>query len=237
MKKATVPPHLAPLLEQMSRDMAVPVEGLVNQAIFNWARLHGYAEPISAGDATELKPNASIASPSPDSHFAAAGPVPELNLKPASEARPRAAQVAEPVTARVEVTPEPPPEARPTQASGLDWQVTAGGGSFGAADIADVTSPSVKRLRRVVLFINERETFINADRFVIGRDVSCNLTVDAPRISRQHAVIHCGPDVVELEDLNSSNGTWMNEDRVSRVELQDGDEFFLGDVAVRIEFR
>lgn len=29
-------------LEQMSADTTVPVEGLVNQAIFNWAKLHGY---------------------------------------------------------------------------------------------------------------------------------------------------------------------------------------------------
>ena len=37
MKKVTVPSHLAPLLEQMGCDMAVPVEGLGNQAVFNWA--------------------------------------------------------------------------------------------------------------------------------------------------------------------------------------------------------
>jgi pSer/pThr/pTyr-binding forkhead associated (FHA) protein len=122
-------------------------------------------------------------------------------------------------------------------ASGLDWQVTAGGGTFSAADMADMTSPSIKRMRRVVLVISERETVVNADRFVIGRDVSCNLTVEAPRISRQHAALVSTPDTVELEDLNSSNGTWMNGERVSRVELQSGDEFFLGDVPVRVEFR
>lgn len=35
---------LQQVLEQMSADMGVPVEGLVNQAIFNWAKLHGYEE-------------------------------------------------------------------------------------------------------------------------------------------------------------------------------------------------
>jgi hypothetical protein len=217
MLKVTLPPQLAPLLEQMSRDMAVPVEGLVNQAVFNWARLHGYVEPSGASN------TATAATPAP-SHLAAAGPVPDLNLT-----RP------EPPTGRVLAVEEP--DARPTMSSGLDWQVTAGGGSFGAADMADMTSPSIKRMRRVVLVIAERETVINADRFIIGRDVSCNLTVEAPRISRQHAAIVTTPDVVELEDLNSSNGTWMNGERVSRVELQSGDEFFLGDVPVRVEFQ
>lgn len=228
MKTVTVPAHLAPLLEQMSHDMAVPVEGLVNQAIFNWARLHGYAEASVTLSAPVVA----------STHLASAGPVPELKLaKSSEEPRPRPSSAPEPVTARVSVTPEPAPDARPTQASGLDWQVTSGGGSFGAADLADMTSPSIKRLREVVLLVKDRETVINADRFVIGRDVTCNLTVDAPRISRQHAVIHSTPDGVELEDLNSSNGTWMNDERVSRVELQSGDEFFLGDVPVKVEFR
>lgn len=226
MKKVTVPPHLAPLLEQMSRDMAVPVEGLVNQAVFNWARLHGYAEP-----SVTVAPTAS-----PSTHADAS--VPDLKIaKTDPEPRPKPSTSPEPVTARVGITPEPPPDARPTQASGLDWQVTSGGGSFGMADMADMTAPSIKRLRRVVLMIQEQEAVIDADRYVIGRDPACNLTVEAPRISRMHAVIHSTPEAVELEDLNSSNGTWMNDERVSKIELQHGDEFFLGDVPVRIEFR
>ncbi|MFT3710360.1 MAG: FHA domain-containing protein [Archangium sp.] len=225
--KTTLPPHLAPLIEQMSRDMAVPVEGLVNQAIFNWARLHGYVEP-----STGAQPSAPA--PSTAANHAAAGPVPELKISK-SEDRPRQVVTSEPVTSRVSVVDEP--DARPTQASGLDWQVTSGGGTFGASEMADMTSPSIKRLRRLVLLIADRETVVNADRFVIGRDVSCNLTVEAPRISRQHVALISTPDMVELEDLNSSNGTWMNGERVSRIELQNGDEFFLGDVPVRIEFR
>lgn len=227
MKKVTVPSHLAPLLEQMSRDMAVPVEGLVNQAVFNWARLHGYAEPSVTVSGGVVAPSTHADASVPDLKIAKTDPEP----------RPKPSNSPEPVTARVGITPEPPPDARPTQASGLDWQVTSGGGSFGAADMADMTSPSIKRMREIVLFIDGREATINADRYVIGRDPACNLTVEAPRISRMHAVIHTTPDVVELEDLNSSNGTWMNDERVTKIELQNGDEFFLGDVPVRIEFR
>lgn len=225
--KTTLPPHLVPLVEQMSRDMAVPVEGLVNQAIFNWARLHGYVEPSTSAHAPT--PAAAVA------NHAAAGPVPELKLSKNEEPRAKQVITSEPVTSRVSVVDEP--DARPTQASGLDWQVTSGGGTFGASEMADMTSPSIKRLRRLVLLIADRETVVNADRYVIGRDVSCNLTVEAPRISRQHVALISTPDMVELEDLNSSNGTWMNGERVSRIELQSGDEFFLGDVPVRIEFR
>ena len=45
MKTLTLSPQLILLLEQMSREMAVPFEALVNQAVFNWARLHGYLSP------------------------------------------------------------------------------------------------------------------------------------------------------------------------------------------------
>jgi len=187
VKTFTITPALAPLLEQMSHDMAVPVEGLVNQALFNWARLHGYAEP---------------------------------SVTPVT--KPPAAPPPEPETTRVPIIEEPEP----------DWRIE-GAGSFG---IADSTEPRGEKLRRVVLQLQGREVELDSQRFLIGRDVSCDLTIDAPRISRQHAVIHIG-EHVELEDLGSSNGTWHLGARIERRRLEHGDELYLGDVAVRVEFR
>lgn len=191
-KTFTPDAQLAPLLEQMSRDMAVPVEGLVNQALFTWARLHGYAE--------------------------ATAPAPALTKAP-SPPEPK-----EPETTRVPIVEEP------------HWTLAAGG-SFGHPAVADTTAPSLKKERQVVLVLSDREVVVDADRFLVGRDVSCDLTIDSARISRQHAVISLGPDVVELEDLKSSNGTWFEGQRITRRELQDGDEVHFGDVAVRVSFR
>jgi two-component system, NtrC family, response regulator AtoC len=45
-------------------------------------------------------------------------------------------------------------------------------------------------------------------QLTIGRDEDCDIRVDAFGVSRKHAVVHGGPPV-ELEDLGSSNGTFV----------------------------
>ena len=82
-----------------------------------------------------------------------------------------------------------------------------------------------------------RAALRSAWRFLVGRDVSCDLTIDAPRISRQHAVLHILRDGVELEDLGSSNGTWFQGVRIEKRKLVHGDEVLFGDVPVRLEVR
>ena len=193
MKTFTLSPQLVLLLEQMSREMAVPVEALVNQAVFNWARLHGYLSP------GQLE-----------------------------------AQPDEPVTGRVPVVVD---EADAESA----WKI-APGGSFSSpsapvAPVSDQTAPSVHNRRKIVLVLAEREVVIEGERFLVGRDVSCDLTIDSARISRQHAVIRVGNEFIELEDLGSSNGTWFGGKRIERHHLRDGDEVLFGDTAVRVEFR
>lgn len=181
MKTFNVSAQLEPLLEQMSRDMAVPVDGLVNQALFNWAKLHGYLEP---------------------------------GLVPPGE--PRVAKPAEPETARVPVIEEPDPR-------------------FEA--ISDSTHPSMAKQRRIVLMVKGREVTVDNERFLVGRDVSCDLTIESPRISRQHAIFHVLDDGLELEDLGSSNGTWYAGQRIDRKKLGHGDEVLIGDTLVRVEFK
>jgi pSer/pThr/pTyr-binding forkhead associated (FHA) protein len=64
---------------------------------------------------------------------------------------------------------------------------------------------------------------------VLGRDPSCQVVIDEPRVSLNHAEIQQqGGDYV-LADLNSSNGTFVNGQRlVSPVTLQPGDRIGLG---------
>lgn len=138
LKTFDVSASLQPLLEQMSADTTVPVEGLVNQALSNWAKLHGYA-------------------------------------------------------------------ATPT--------------------------------RRAFLVMEASEVELEGERFVIGRDVSCNFTIESPRLSRQHLAFSVRADGVEVLDLGSSNGTWFNGERIMQRVLLDGDELQFGDVAARIELR
>lgn len=58
----------------------------------------------------------------------------------------------------------------------------------------------------------------------IGRLPECELAIDSPLVSREHAKLHCGPEGVEIEDLDSTNGTFVNGRQISgKVYLQPGD--------------
>lgn len=64
---------------------------------------------------------------------------------------------------------------------------------------------------------------------VIGRDQSCDLVLDDPRVSREHARLTREADATILEDLRSSNGTFVNGIRVEMpLRLRVGDIVAIG---------
>jgi ABC-type multidrug transport system ATPase subunit len=59
---------------------------------------------------------------------------------------------------------------------------------------------------------------------IIGRLSGCGLPIESPLISREHARLICSQERVWLEDLRSTNGTYVNGARIKdRVELVPGD--------------
>lgn len=66
---------------------------------------------------------------------------------------------------------------------------------------------------------------------VIGRggpDGSADLRIDDPTLSPAHAAIECLGGIVALRDLGSHNGTFVDEQRIETVTLEDRAEFRLG---------
>ena len=66
---------------------------------------------------------------------------------------------------------------------------------------------------------------------VIGRagpDGDADLKIDDPTFSRAHATIECLGSLVVLRDLGSHNGTFVGEQRIETVTLEDRAEFRLG---------
>lgn len=67
---------------------------------------------------------------------------------------------------------------------------------------------------------------------VIGRAPEADISVPAEEISRRHALVKPTPDGLSVEDLGSSNGTYINGRRVQQGFLGPGDELRLD--AVRL---
>jgi pSer/pThr/pTyr-binding forkhead associated (FHA) protein len=71
---------------------------------------------------------------------------------------------------------------------------------------------------------------------VVGRNSSCDHVIDLPMVSSQHARLFREGDRILLEDLHSSNGTFVNGNRVEGpVDLKPGDLIGLGSYTLRLE--
>ncbi len=79
---------------------------------------------------------------------------------------------------------------------------------------------------------NVRRVTVRHD-IVIGRGSDCNLRLSAPQMSRRHCFLRVGRDGVSVTDLDSSNGTYVDNKRITpgeRVELKTGSILTLGPV-------
>ena len=74
------------------------------------------------------------------------------------------------------------------------------------------------------------ETFLlDENRITIGRSPDCNVFLDDVTVSRRHAVVTKErANQIQIEDLGSLNGTFLNRKRIERADLTDGDELQIG---------
>jgi pSer/pThr/pTyr-binding forkhead associated (FHA) protein len=71
----------------------------------------------------------------------------------------------------------------------------------------------------------------------VGRAVDNDLVFDDPSLSRKHARLINEGQQLEVEDLGSSNGTYVNGRRVGRAPVMPGDLIRFGDLNFRVEGR
>jgi pSer/pThr/pTyr-binding forkhead associated (FHA) protein len=64
----------------------------------------------------------------------------------------------------------------------------------------------------------------------IGRATRADFIVDANLVSRVHCRVAAGASGLEVIDLDSTNGTYVNGQRVDRAPLRDGDRLGVGHV-------
>ncbi|MGE0813728.1 MAG: FHA domain-containing protein [Vicinamibacterales bacterium] len=66
----------------------------------------------------------------------------------------------------------------------------------------------------------------------VGRAPRADFVVDAPLVSRLHCRLTLQPDGLLVEDLESTNGTFVNGERVQKLLMRSGDALKVG----RVEF-
>jgi hypothetical protein len=80
--------------------------------------------------------------------------------------------------------------------------------------------------------------FDRHDTFIVGRSrfVHCPMPEDSA-LSRDHFLIEISPPCCEIRDLGSTNGTYVNDERVDRTRLRSGDRIAAGQSVfeVRVE--
>ena len=62
----------------------------------------------------------------------------------------------------------------------------------------------------------------------VGRDQRANFVVDAALISRMHCHLSASTAQLFVEDLKSTNGTFVNDQRIQHSQLRVGDRLRLG---------
>src|ERR1700674_4598292 len=80
-----------------------------------------------------------------------------------------------------------------------------------------------------------QEVYLSAGTVTIGRQPDNALRIDNPAVSGYHAKVYSEGDQYVLEDAESFNGTSVNNVRISKVVLKDGDKALIGKHT--IEFR
>ncbi len=65
-------------------------------------------------------------------------------------------------------------------------------------------------------------------RTSVGRRMDRDVVLDRPTVSSKHAALHLDGGKVVIEDLGSTNGTWVNGVRVGKHTLEDNDFIEIG---------
>jgi len=70
---------------------------------------------------------------------------------------------------------------------------------------------------------------------ILGRDGECGIPLSDPSSSRNHARLLCANGEVTIEDLGSTNGTYVNSEQIDRYSLLPGDVIGIGTTSMELK--
>jgi len=88
---------------------------------------------------------------------------------------------------------------------------------------------------RLVLYDGKKVKKVYAldkPEMLVGRSPECDVMIDDKTVSRVHARITSKPERIVVEDLNSLNGTYINNDAVKRGHIEDKDSLAFGSIVL-----
>jgi len=113
-----------------------------------------------------------------------------------------------------------------------------------AAAVADSAAQTGEEIAlegpaRVLIRTDGNTDFVHVlgRRTRIGRGNDNELVLDTKHVSRYHAMLLAGPVHTTVEDLNSTNGVFVNGKRVARQVLKEGDRVTIGRTTYRYTVR
>lgn len=79
---------------------------------------------------------------------------------------------------------------------------------------------------------------IDKQKITIGRhSEKCDIVLNDPEVSSVHASVSKIGSEIELEDLQSGNGTLLNGERINKKMIQNGDEFVIGGTSFTLKIK
>jgi pSer/pThr/pTyr-binding forkhead associated (FHA) protein len=73
-----------------------------------------------------------------------------------------------------------------------------------------------------------------SSEIIVGRSSDLDMVLVEDMVSRRHAKISVNGDTVTIQDLGSTNGTFVNGERVDRMTLTDGDRVLIGTSIIKL---
>ncbi len=230
--------HLWETFASMASEMGSERDALLNQALYTFARLNGFPLPSdprglwgAAAPEAPPQPSASVPPPPPRPVLratSAPGPARLASASPVSQHSEKAVEVDDSLLG------DDAPQATSRELPNLADRAVLVGGRHSLApawqeppEAPDLT-PQPSGNRTLVLLGDGRELDrVLKERFLIGRGKHCDLIINSGKVSREHAAISREGGDYFIEDLGSSNGTWHEKRRISRRQIQEGDDYFI----------
>ena len=172
-------------------------------------------------------------------------PAPQQNpIQPAPASRP-VAQVPSPAAVENDpFAPNPPDPAAPIPVpqtvtreaiAGMGGAAATGGAIGAATSIAAnmanarANQAPAQPLAQLIDVVTREALEVNAAHCIIGRErAAADVILRDPNVSRRHAELTFTGSDWSIEDLNSTNGTFVNNRRITRCPLRNGDLLTFG---------